>query len=252
MHFQWGKRTCPRRPGKRKYYGLFNISHTSRCTSPQAAFSVCLPAFHIALLQNHFANPSTCQVTAAGRRWRRGCCCCYWTSPGAVCRRFSQSSFISRNFAWNAKRARVAKVEKEAKIFGVRELIADRLITNLSLRFSLLKETRKKLEHHQSICDTAWHDIVYFICYTLLTKLVCVNLLQFEGALKETRPRNLLKAKAINNLLLPTFRRLWQTFKQSGVFYMQSPGPPYVMRGAGYEYIIMLIEQGFDWQIPKA
>lgn len=53
------------RPGKRKYYGLFNISHTSRCTCPQAA--CLLDAFYhrrrVALLQNHFANPSTCQVT---------------------------------------------------------------------------------------------------------------------------------------------------------------------------------------------
>lgn len=223
MHFQWGKRTCPRRPGKRKYYGLFNISHTSRCTSPQAAFSVCPPA----CFSHCFITKSLCKsfdLSGDSSRTTMATWLPLLLLLLDVARRrlspFFAVLFHLSQLCLKCKKSSSGKSGKGGKNLWSARTYSWQTHKEFVTSFLSLERNSKKLEHHQSICDTAWHDIVYFICYTLLTKLVCVNLLQFEGALKETRHRNLLKGKAINNLLLPTFRRLWQTFKQSGVLYM--------------------------------
>lgn len=189
MHFQWGKRTCPRRPGKRKYYGLFNISHTSRCTSPQAAFSVCLPACLLFTLLYYkitlqILRPVRWQqqdddgnVVAAvtGRR----------PAPSVARRRLSPFFavlFHLSQLCLKCKKSSSGKSGKEGKNLWSARTYSWQTHNEFVTSFLSLERNSKELEHHQSICDTAWHDIVYFICYTLWTKLVCVNLLQFEGA----------------------------------------------------------------------
>lgn len=115
------------------------------------SLSVCLPARHCFItkslcksfdLSGDSSSRTTVAAAAAGRR----------LSSLAALLEMQKELGCSR--------------EEQANNFAVRELIADRLITNLSLRLSLslsLEINSKELEHHQSICDTAWRDIVYFL-----------------------------------------------------------------------------------------
>lgn len=190
MHFQWGRRTCPRRPGKRKYYGLFNISHTSRCTSPQAAFSVCLPACFL----HCFITKSLCKSFDLSGDSSRTTMATWLPLPLLlllldVARR-RLSPFFAVLFHLSQLCLKCIKSSSGRSGKGGKNLWSARTYSwqthnEFVTSFLSLERNSLKLEHHQSICDTAWHDIIYFIYCSLLTKLVCVNLLQFEGALKE-------------------------------------------------------------------
>lgn len=175
MHFQWGRRTCLQAwPGKRKYYGLFNISHTSRGTRPAGCPSACLPACStpfaivvLALLQNHFANPSTCQVT--------GRCC-----PASPVAAFHLLEMQKGNSSGSRKEAgRRNKAGREtANIFRVPQT------HNEFVTLSLTLEINRKRTWASSINMRQGHDrvsIYISIIYTLWVKLVCVNLLPFRG-----------------------------------------------------------------------
>lgn len=162
MHFQWGKRTCLQAwPGKRKYYGLFNISHTSRCTRPAGwlpaclldAFTIVVPVVAFALLQNHFANPSTCQVT--GR-------CCPASSVAAFhLLEMQKGTRVAAGVEQGGGRRQPGRQSgrETANIFRVRQT------HNEFVNLSLTLEINSKRTWASSINMRQGYDRVYYCIY---------------------------------------------------------------------------------------